>query len=219
MRSPLALLATLLLAAFAAPACAGSPFAVIPAGTPVRVTSAVFPAQVRGTLLNAGEDSLRVLPARGGAPFAIANGAVRSLEYRSARRPCGRMDVLLGIGAGMVGGAVLGAALNGENHEGGGGTGEGEDERDHASEAGEGVSAAAATVATPSTSTAYRAVTGAVLGGIAGGVLGRLFKLGFREDVWSTVPGPVSRALGVPPSPARSVFTVRIPLGPARAGS
>ena len=89
VRSAFTLLATLLLAAPALPAFAESPFTIVPAGTPVRMTCAGFPSPVRGTLSIIGGDSLRVLPAHGGAAFTVANGAVLSLDYRSARRPCG----------------------------------------------------------------------------------------------------------------------------------
>jgi hypothetical protein len=225
MRAPITLTAALLLAALATPAFAGSPFAVVPAGTPVRVTAAGSPASLRGRLLSAGDDSLRFQPADGGPALALANGAVRFLDYLSSRQPCERMNALLGIGAGMVGGAVLGVALIGGGHDAGRGTttsapgGGGGDRLADAA----GAATATPTPTTPTPSAAYRAVMGTVLGGvvggIAGGVLGNAVGFGFKEDVWTSVPGPVSRALGVPSSPAPGVFTVRVSFRFPRAAS
>jgi hypothetical protein len=203
------LLLTSLVAAAAPAARAESPFASVPAGSEVRLDAGL---PLRGVLMNAGPESLLVRPARGPV-VALPNDAVKSIAWKSGSRPSARKDVLLGIGIGAAGGAVIGAAVGGMG-EGGGGSQTGGGGGDNAPRIANAVTstAAAATVAQATTSATYRAVLGAVIGGIAGGLAGGVIRAGLHEDVWTTVPGPVSRALGVPATPTTALFAIRLPL-------
>jgi hypothetical protein len=190
----------------------------VPQGAEVRLDVRGRHGALRGALVRANPDSVRVRQ-RSGVVTSVAIADVEGFRYVSDSAPSPRKAALLGIGLGAAGGALLGVlagqGTGGEGGEGGAGGGEGaEGPGRDAVQSVQATAAATATVAKASSD--YRAIVGAVIGGIAGGLLGAATGMGQHELRWTDVSVGGGGRLGVIPPPAATpVFAIRIPLGRA----
>lgn len=206
MRSQLVLALSLALTIPVHAADGGSAFGSVPAGARVRLTLADRPGTVSGSLLPAGADSLRVMPAGGGPALVIPSSSVGSLAYLDAMMPSPRKATLLGIGLGAAGGALIGIVVGQAPGEGGGGGEGGGLVRDTR------LATTAVTPAQAKATNGYRAVLGAVAGGLVGGLLGSLTGLGMTEAHWTSVTPAAGPSSWTPAPAAPAVFAVRIAL-------